>query len=81
MFNNTVTLALVALGTDVLINVDQLFTANDITISIRQMCKIVLLITKLRTVWMTALRWFMVENFIDKATLALAIIPVPMLWH
>ncbi|KDR79866.1 hypothetical protein GALMADRAFT_222813 [Galerina marginata CBS 339.88] len=69
-----------ALSADVLINVIKFLRPCDI-ISVRQTCKTLLLITKLRTVWMNALRKVMLDRLITEDTYPLSTMSLHMLEH
>ncbi|KDR79817.1 hypothetical protein GALMADRAFT_241906 [Galerina marginata CBS 339.88] len=70
----------IALTRDVLINVIRFLQPRDI-VSIRQTCRTFLSITKLRTVWVNALRWLMQEHCITEDTFPLRTMSLSMLEH
>ncbi|KDR79816.1 hypothetical protein GALMADRAFT_61953 [Galerina marginata CBS 339.88] len=70
----------IALSLDVLINVIKYLQPCDI-VAVRQTCRTLLSITKLRTVWVNALRSVMQNYFITEDTFPLQTMSLPMLEH
>ncbi|KAF8878487.1 hypothetical protein CPB84DRAFT_1794150 [Gymnopilus junonius] len=68
------------LGTDVIINVAKFLRPCDI-ISLRKTCKLLQQVTRMRTIWINALRSIMARNAITEDTYPLQKMALPILKH